>query len=130
MSQLRKIKKRIQKKDEDRFSQIITEFSADFLATAGSAAARQSYLNCACTAWNLALFPEEVITGKLDKIVEEYRYNNPNTKDDDSYRHNLELLIQRKKKHYGHIQLSVVDATILEQDKDVWIRVVSAPFTT
>ncbi|WP_153305761.1 hypothetical protein [Desulfogranum mediterraneum] len=129
MSQLRKIKKKIQHKDEERISQIITEFSADYLATAEDTQSRQSYLNCACTAWNLALFPDEEIEQKLKLLVEEYCFNNPGLSDGEEYRHNLRQLIARKKKHYNHIKLSVVDASILEQGKDIWIQVVSRPFS-
>lgn len=128
MNPLKKIKKKIQQKDEARISQIITEFSSDFLVTAGSGQPKQTYLNCACTAWNLALFPAKEIEGKLDLIVEEYKKNNPKTNDAENYRHNILQLIARKKKLYPHVKLSVVDASILEEDGNIWIKVASAPF--
>jgi hypothetical protein len=129
MSQLRKIKKQIQQNDEERISQIVTEFGADFLATSKEGENKQPYLNCVCTAWNLSLFPDNEIEGKLDLILEDYCHNNPETKNSDSYRHNLTQLIQRKRKLYPHIQHSIVDASILEQDQDIWIKVLSKPFT-
>jgi hypothetical protein len=129
MSQLRKIKKQIQQNDEERISQIVTEFASDFIATAREGENKQPYLNCACTAWNLSLFPNDEIDAKLTLVVEDYCRNNPETKNEESYRHNLTELIKRKQKLYSHIQHSIIDASILEQDSNIWIKVMSKPFT-
>ncbi|MBU0910818.1 MAG: hypothetical protein KJ717_14715 [Proteobacteria bacterium] len=77
-------------------SEIISEFAADIISGGRDLYEKQNYLNCACTAWNISLYPEADIGQKLNSVVADYEKFNPGLKDSDNYRHNLKQLIERK----------------------------------
>jgi hypothetical protein len=108
-------------------SEIISEFAADFLSGGRDIYEKQNFLNCACTAWNISLFPEEIIEEKINSVVAEYEKNNPNLKDSDNYRHNLKQLIERKFELYSEVRRSIIEAYIEDDNDKNRITVVSMP---
>jgi len=57
MSNLKKLKKSRKIKIKPKLSEIIAEYAADFLSGGRDLYEKQNHLNCACTAWNISLFP-------------------------------------------------------------------------
>ena len=127
MSKLRKLKKNLKSNKPIKMSEIIAEYAADFLSGGRDLYEKQNYLNCACTAWNISLFPEGEIETKINSVVADYEKNNPEAKDSANYRHNLEQLIERKIELYPSIRKSVVGAAIEDDHGKNRITVGSMP---
>ena len=95
-----------------KMSEIIAEYSGDFVSCGSDLYEKQNNLNCACTAWNISLFPKIEIKQKINSVVADYEKNNPGTDDSDNLRYNLEQLIKRKLELYPDIKKSIVRAVI------------------
>jgi len=128
MSLIKKIKKSLRNQTEIRMAEVIANFSSDILSTAKDGYQRKSFLNCACTAWNISLFPEDKIESQLDISVHDYERHNPDSTDSSNYRHNLEQLIMRKNELYPNIRRTVVEASIEDKGDGEKITVLSVPF--
>jgi len=128
MSSLKKIKKNLLKNNDLKMSEIITDFASGIMSLAKDGYQRKSFLNCACTAWNISLFPKDQIDNQLDISVEYYEKLNPDSNDSMNYRHNLEQLIDLKKEMYPDVRRSVIDASIEGKGDREKITVSSIPF--
>jgi hypothetical protein len=128
MNILKKIKKNLTSKQELKMSEIIADFASGIMATAKDDYHRKSFLNCACTAWNISLFPKDQIENQLDISVKDYESHNPNSDDSVNYRHNLEQLIMLKYELYPDIKRMVVEASIENRGEKEKITVFSMPF--
>ena len=63
-------------KGKRKISEVVWEFAGDFIRMGDTLDERQSLLNAACSAWNIACNPPEVRQRNLDKYMEEYRRHN------------------------------------------------------
>lgn len=128
MSSLKKIKNNLLKNNDIKMSEIIIDFASGIMSLAKDDYQRKSFLNCACTAWNISLFPKDQIDNQLDILVKNYEKLNPDAKDSMDYRHNLEQLVELKNELYPNIRRTVIDASIEGKGDRKKITVSSIPF--
>ena len=64
-----------------RMSELIEKYASDYINMGDNTEERQSFLNGACTAWNVALLPEHMREEALRRRIEEYKRINPGVDD-------------------------------------------------
>ena len=110
-------KKRLRvKKDnssEMKMSALIIEYASDYINLGDTLEEKQSYLNAACSAWNIALLKKGERQKALDNFIEHYKKINPDADDTDNARHDMELLIKEKMRLYPDMKKTIVEAKII-----------------
>lgn len=91
---------------------------------------KQSLLNAACSAWNLACNPPEVRQTNLDSYMKEYvRYNRSADREElDGVRDNMQKLIAQKLRLFPDDFRQIVGAQLVKSGDKDRIEVVSARF--
>jgi hypothetical protein len=74
-------------------SELIGEYASDYINMGDTTEERQSYLNGACTAWNIAVLPEHSREEALRRAIEGYKRMNPGIDDADNFEQDLRTLI-------------------------------------
>lgn len=111
---------------EIKMSELIGEYASDFINIRETTEERQSYLNSACSAWNIAVLPEPLREEAIRYNVKEYKRINPGIDDADDHADNLRKLIQKKLQMFPDIKKVIIDAVIEPiSDKKYRILVVS-----
>jgi len=111
---------------EIKMSELIGEYASDFINMGETTEERQSYLNSACSAWNIAVLPEPLREEAIRYNVKEYKRINPGIDDADDHADNLRKLIQKKLQMFPDIKKVIIDAVIEPiSDKKYRILVVS-----
>src|SRR4030042_2936574 len=95
-----------------KMSELIGEYASDYINMGESTEERQSYLNGACTAWNIAVLPEHLREEALSRNIEEYKRINPGIDDADNLAHDLRKLVQKKLQMFPGVKKVIVDASI------------------
>jgi hypothetical protein len=113
-----------------KISELVWEFAGDFIRMGDTPDERQSLLNAACSAWNMACNPPEVRQRNLDSYMKEYlRHNLGADKEEvDGVRDNIEKLIAQKLKLFPNDLRQIVGAQMVKTDGKDRIEVVSARF--
>jgi len=93
-------------------SELIVEYASDFINMGENTEERQSLLNSACSAWNVAVLPERLRQEALRHNIEEYKRLNPGIDDADNLIHDMQLLIQKKLQMFPKVNKVIVDAFI------------------
>ena len=116
---MKKIKKRIKTGNlfintspKIRMSELIVEYASDYINMGENTEERQSLLNSACSAWNVAVLPEHLRQEALRHNIEEYKRLNPGIDDADNLIHDMQLLIQKKLQMFPKVNKVIVDAFI------------------
>ena len=117
---MKKIKKRIKKKKDVIFntspkikiSEFIKEYASDYINMGNTMEERQSYLNGACCAWNIAVLPENLREKALKNNLEEYKKVNPGIDDSEDFLHDMRLLVNKKNQMFPEVKKAIVDAFI------------------
>ena len=116
---MKKIKKRIKTGNlfintspKIRMSELIGEYASDYINMGENTEERQSLLNSACSAWNVAVLPEHLRQEALRHNIEEYKRLNPGIDDADNFIHDMQLLIQKKLQMFPKVNKVIVDAFI------------------
>ncbi len=116
---MKKIKKRIKTGNlfintspKIRMSELIVEYASDYINMGENTEERQSLLNSACSAWNVAVLPEHLRQEALRHNIEEYKRLNPGSDDADNLIHDMQLLIQKKLQMFPKVNKVIVDAFI------------------
>ena len=117
---MKKIKKRIKKKKDVIFntspkikiSEFIKEYASDYINMGNTMEERQSYLNGACCAWNIAILPENLREKALKNNLEEYKKVNPGIDDSEDFLHDMRLLVNKKNQMFPEVKKAIVDAFI------------------
>ncbi len=116
---MKKIKKRIKRGNlfintspKIRMSELIAEYASDYINMGENTEERQSHLNSACSAWNVAVLPEHLRQEALRHNIEEYKRLNPGIDDADNLIHDMQLLIQKKVQMFPKVNKVIVDAFI------------------
>lgn len=109
-------------------SEMISEMAGDFIGVGKTAEERQSRLNAACSAWNMACGSSEVRQRQLEQYAEGYQRFNPITSSDDlaKIRKDMESLIERKLQMFPDDRRQIVSASIVVVGTDYRIEVASA----
>lgn len=110
---------------EIKMSELIGEYASDYINMGESMVERQSYLNGACTDWNIAVLPEHLREEALSRNIEEYKRINPGIDDADNLAHDLRKLVQKKLQMFPGVKKFIVDASI-EPISDTKYRIVVA----
>ena len=108
-----------------KISEMIIEFAGDFIETGESMEQRQSLLNAACTAWNIANLPKYERRKALERYPESYRALNPGVRDTRFLREDMEHLIKQKNRMFPQVKKPIVDAEILEDGDSYSVFAVS-----
>ncbi len=116
---MKKIKKRIKTGNlfintspKIRMSELIGEYASDYINMGENTEERQSLLNSACSAWNVAVLPEHLRQEALRHNIEEYKRLNPGIDDADNFIHDMQLLIQKKLQMFPKVNKVIVDSFI------------------
>lgn len=116
---MKKIKKRIKTGNlfintspKIRMSELIVEYASAYINMGENTDERQSLLNSACSAWNVAVLPDHLRQEALRHNIEEYKRLNPGIDDADNFIHDMQLLIQKKLQMFPKVNKVIVDAFI------------------
>jgi hypothetical protein len=116
---VKKKKKRIKKGNllintspEIKMSELIGEYASDYINMGESTEERQSYLNGACSAWNIAVLPEHLREEALSRNIAEYKRMNPGVDDADDLEDDLGKLIQKKLQMFPGVKKVIIEASI------------------
>ncbi len=97
---------------EIKMSELTGKYASDYINMGETTDERQSYLNGACNAWNIALLPEHLQEEAICRSVEEYKRINPGVDDSDNVGHDLRILVQNKLKMFPNVKKFIVNASI------------------
>ena len=93
-------------------SELIVEYASDYISLGKTMEERQSYLNSACSAWNIAVLPDHLCEKALRRSIEEYQRLNPWADDADNLMHDMRILIQKKLQMFPHVNKVIMAALI------------------
>ena len=108
-----------------KMSELIDEYASDYINMGETTDERQSYLNSACNAWNIAVLPEHLREEALRRSIEEYKRINPGIDDADNLTHDLRKLIQKKLQMFPGVK-KVITETSIEPVSDTKYRILVA----
>lgn len=114
---MKKIKKERKPKtqlSQLKISEMIIGYAYDFINLGSALEEKQSYLNAACTAWNISLLDEEQRKKALDLFIKQYKEINPDINDIDCVKHDMELLIKEKLRLYPNEKRVIANAKIID----------------
>jgi hypothetical protein len=127
------MKNRSQAKNSDaspkrKMSDMISEMAANFLWVGDTIGERQSRLNAACSAWNMACGSPDVRQHQLERFRESYQRFNPAITPTDlgNIVKDMETLIERKLKLFPDDTRQIVHAKVVIAGKGFRIEVASA----
>jgi hypothetical protein len=110
---------------EIKVSELIGEHASDYINMGESTEERQSYLNEACSAWNIAVLPEHLREEALRHNIAEYKRMNPGVDDAENLADNLRKLIKKKLQMFPGVKKVIIDASI-EPISDTKYRILVA----
>lgn len=88
--------------------------ASDYISMGDTTEDCQSYLNSACTAWNIAILPEHQREEALHRFVEEYKQLNPGIDDEENLIHDMRILIKKKLELFPAATKMIVKAQLEE----------------
>jgi hypothetical protein len=97
---------------EIKMSELIGEYASDYINMGDTPEERQSFLNGACTAWNIANLPEHSRGEAIRRVIKEYKRVNPGVDDAGDFERDLRILIQKKLEMFPDIKKEILGATI------------------
>ena len=111
-----------------KMSEMISEMAANFLWTGDTIEERQSRLNAACSAWNMACGSPDVRQHQLERFRESYQRFNPAIRPTDlaNIVKDMETLIERKLKLFPDDKRQIVSAQVVKFGETFRIEVASA----
>ena len=110
-----------------KMSEMVVLFASDYINMGETMEKKQSYLNSACTAWNIAILDERERTDRLQEYLGLYQQLNPHVNDVENFRHDMELLIQEKLRLFPHVKKVIMSAEIKEIDGKQVVSIASTP---
>ncbi len=129
MKKKKKSKKNNRRLNSQNVSKTFVKFAENYASLGNNLQETENYLNFACVAWNLSLFNDKEMKEKLNIVVEEYGRLNPETINPDHLRHDLEILVEKKRKTYSHIKRTITKIYVEEKGNSYKISTESIPFT-
>ena len=104
---------------------MIFEFARDFIAAGESMEQKQSRLNAACTAWNIANLPKHERRKALERYLQSYRAQNPGVQDSNFLCKDMEHLIKQKNRLFPQVKKPIMHAEIRGEGDHFSISAVS-----
>lgn len=112
---MKKIKKKTYRSSApSKISQMITQMASDYISMGETTEECQSYLNDACTAWNIAVLPEQQREEALHRFIEEYKRLNPGIDDEENVIHDMRILIKKKLEQFPAVKTVIINAHLEE----------------
>lgn len=111
-----------------KMSAILSRYASGYIGMGVTLEAKQLYLESAILAWNLSLLPEGERERQLEASIRKLESLNPGSKDIESLKHNLAILIERKVTEFADIKKLVLNAQISIVDGRETLTVVSTDF--
>ena len=109
-----------------KISELVSEYASDYINLGDATEERQSFLNGACTAWNIANLPYHLRSTALQQTAERYKEMNPGIADVESYLHDMRILIEKKLRMFPDARKTIVNAFIEPVNNTQYrIRVIS-----
>jgi hypothetical protein len=118
----------MKKKMNTSINQEFGQYCDDYISQGSNIDEVRNYLNFASIAWNLSLYPQEMIDEQVKLISDEYARLNPNLMDSSKLQHDLKLLIDKKIHMYPDIKRTITKIEINETDNDYKISAESEEF--
>lgn len=111
-----------------KLSETIWEMAGDFIDMGETPEERESLLNAACSAWNIACAPADSRNQQLGHYTSEYLKFNPDAGETEiaGVRSNLEKLNQKKLQMFPGDRRQVVSARMVDSGDERRIEVASA----
>ncbi len=109
-----------------KVSQMIVELAEDYIRIGDSLEKMQSYLNSACSAWNIANLPFNKRQQALESYLLKYQILNPGIDDVSNLKHDMQILIKKKLEMFPRVKKQIVDARIVEDGDEYNIITYSA----
>lgn len=88
----------------------------------------QSYLNVACTAWNISLLPKNERDKAIEEFLSYYKKLNPGINDSDNLKHDLVQLIENKNKLFPDAKIKISSAQVTDYKDDDTYNVAIASY--
>ena len=110
------------KKKKKKMSEMILDIASDYIALGQNLEEKQSNLNGACTAWNIATLPEMIRPKALGHHLNQCQMFEGTI---DDLRHDLLILIDKKLKLYPNIHKRIVNAIISIENGQERIEIMS-----
>jgi hypothetical protein len=120
-------RRRTKPQNRRKMSKIVWEFAGDFILMGDTIDERQSLLNAACSAWNIASDPPGVRQQNLDNYLREYERCNRDVdqQEVEDVRYYTEKLIEKKLRMFPNDLRQIVDAQIVDSGGQERIRIAS-----
>jgi hypothetical protein len=120
--------KRTDTNSRRKLSELVWEFAGDFIRMGDSMEEKESLLNAACSAWNIACTPPDMQQRQIDQYMRAYSEINPHADEAEiaKVHGNIEKLISKKAKMFPGDLRQIVGARILNMGDKDRIEVVSA----
>ncbi|MCI5121192.1 MAG: hypothetical protein D3908_08395 [Candidatus Electrothrix sp. AUS4] len=112
----RKIKKKDQIMNQINVSEEFGKFADDYISQGSNIAEVRNYVNFACIAWNISLFPEPKRIKEIENISNEYERLNPEYIKAEHLKLDLEILVTKKLKLYHKIKRLITTVSVEEKD--------------
>ena len=115
-------------RERRKLSEVIWEYAGDFIGMGDTLDERQSLLNAACSAWNIACNSADIRNRYVNRYIKEYRRYNRDADEEDvqGVTGNIEKLIEKKLELFPADARLIVGARIIESGDKRRIEVVSA----
>jgi hypothetical protein len=97
---------------EIKMSELIEQYAADYIDMGDTTEERESLLNVACSAWNIAVLPDHLREGAIRQSISAYNRMNPGNQDAVGFEKDLRDLIAKKLKMFPDIKKVIIDAMI------------------
>ncbi len=98
-----------------KMSEMIINYAMDYIKLGDTIDQKQSYLNAACSAWNISLLPKGKRKEAINQFIDQYKALNPDVEDVENVRHDLELLVKEKLRLYPNEKRAIAKAEIVEE---------------
>ena len=98
-----------------KISEMIINYASGYIRLGDTIDQKQSYLNGACTAWNISLLSAAKRKEAVDKFIAQYKAVNPDVDDVENMRHDIELLIKEKLRLYPNEKRAIAKAEFVEE---------------
>ena len=113
-----------------KISKMIVDYASEYIAMGDTLEKKQSYLNAACTARNIAILPKHQRKKALEKYYESYRRHNPQQRDAANLKHDMQSLIRQKNEMFPDVKRMIANAEIRENDGKYSIAAASGNLDT
>jgi len=98
-----------------KISEKIVNFANDYISMGKTIMEKQSYLNSACTAWNISCLPTHMRKKAIKKYIKRYKKLNSYVNDENNLIHDLNILINKKENLYQNDQRYISSAKIVQK---------------